>query len=65
MTAFGVVTIVVSLIAIALCFTAYFRIKNVANDMLARREEPPVAEQPSEDVTGERVSHRPLRGTPE
>lgn len=65
MTAFEVVTIVVSVTAVVLCFTAYFRIKNALAEMLDRREVPPVAEQASEDESDEKISGRPLRGMPQ
>ena len=65
MTAFEVVTIAVSVIAVALCFTAYFRIKNVMSELLDRREPPPITDQPSEDERDQKISGRPLRRMPE
>jgi hypothetical protein len=68
MTAFEVVTIVVSLIAIALSLTAYFRVKNVLQQLgrsaFAHKEDLPISEQPNEDERDEPIPWRPLRGQP-
>lgn len=71
MNAFEVVTIVVSVIAIALALTAYFRVGNVVRELgrsghswFERSEDREIEERPSEDERDDPIPHRPLRGRP-
>ncbi len=72
MNAFEVVTIVVSVIAIALAATFYFRVSRVL-DRLGRSgqawfdhaDDAAVTERPSEDERDAPLPKRPLRGRPD
>jgi hypothetical protein len=72
MNAFEVVTIVVSVVAIALAATSYFRASRVLQQLgrsgrtwFDRSEDIDVAERPSEDDRDSPIPRRPLRGRPE
>jgi hypothetical protein len=72
MSAFEVVAIVVSVLAIALALTSYFRINRVLSHLgrsgqtwLDHEEDEPIGDRPSEDDRDEPIPKRPLRGQPE
>jgi hypothetical protein len=66
--AFEVVLIVVTVLAIAVACTSYFRMRNVIGQLgespeaFAHPEDHPISEQPSEDARDEPLPKRPLRG---
>jgi hypothetical protein len=69
MSAFEVVAIVVSILAIALALTSYFRINRVLGRLgregetwMDHEEDMPVADRPNEDDRDEPIPRRPLRG---
>jgi hypothetical protein len=66
------VTVVVSVIAIALAATSYFRVSHVLRQLgrqggswFDRREDIPVAERPDEDARDAPLPRRPIRGRPQ
>jgi hypothetical protein len=72
MSAFEVVTLVVSVLAIALAATSYFRTQRVLRDLgrggqvwFDHAEDQDVDDRPSEDDRDEPIPRRPLRGRPE
>ncbi len=72
MNAFEVVTIVVSVIAIALAATTYFRVNQTLGQLgrqgqswFDHREDVDTADQPSEDDRDDPIPKRPLRGRPD
>ncbi|MBV9309472.1 MAG: hypothetical protein JOZ73_01490 [Solirubrobacterales bacterium] len=72
MNAFEVVTLVVSVVAIALAATSYFQLHKVLQQLgrggttwFDRAEDSDVAERPNEDDRDEPIPRRPLRGRPE
>jgi hypothetical protein len=72
MNAFELVTIVVSVIAIALAATTYFRVNHVLGQLgrqgrswFDHREDLPAEEQPNEDDRDAPIPKRPLRGRPD
>ena len=68
MSAFEVVLIVVTVMAILVACTSYFRLRNVVKQLgespraFAHPEDRPVSEQPSEDTRDQPLPKRPLRG---
>jgi hypothetical protein len=68
MSAFEVVAVVVSLVAIALAGTSYFRLNRVLSELgrqgpwFDHEEDHPVTERPNEDDRDEPIPKRPLRG---
>jgi hypothetical protein len=69
MSAFEVVAIVVSVVAIALALTSYFRINRVLSQLgregetwMDHEEDMPVEDRPNEDDRDEPIPRRPLRG---
>ena len=70
MSAFEVVLIVVTVGAILVACTSYFRMRNVISELgesprsFAHPEDRPLSDQPSEDERDEPVPKRPLRGRP-
>jgi hypothetical protein len=71
MSAFELVTIVVSVVAIALALTSYFRVKRVLEELgrqggtwFAHSDDLPPDERPREDERDEPIPRRPLRGRP-
>jgi|GraSoiStandDraft_5_1057265.scaffolds.fasta_scaffold80193_2 hypothetical protein len=72
MNAFEVVTLVVSVIAIALAATSYFRLTQVLQQLgrggrswFDRAEDHDISERPNEDDRDDPIPRRPLRGRPE
>lgn len=71
MNAFEIVTIVVSVVAIALAGTTYFRVSRTLSelgrqgrDWFEDRQERGIEERPSEDDRDDPIPRRPLRGWP-
>jgi hypothetical protein len=68
MSAFEVVLIVVTVLAILVACTSYFRMHNVLSELgqspraFAHPEDQPIGEQPNEDERDEPLPKRPLRG---
>jgi len=72
MSAFEAVTLVVSVLAIALAATSYFRTQRVLRDLgrggqawFDHEEDQEIADRPSEDERDDPIPRRPLRGRPE
>ena len=72
MNAFEVVTLVVSVVAIALAASSYFRLQHVLRDMgrggsawFDRAADRDISERPLEDDRDDPIPKRPLRGRPE
>jgi hypothetical protein len=72
MSAFEVVTLAVSVIAIALAATSYFRTGRVLQQLgrqggtwFDHAEDMPVEERPSDDERDDPIPKRPLRGRPD
>jgi hypothetical protein len=71
MSAFEIVTIVVSVVAIVLAATSYFRTSRVLSELGKRGlsfdhlRDSEVADRPSEDDRDDPLPKRPLRGRPD
>jgi hypothetical protein len=71
MNAFEVVTIVVSIVAIALAATTYFRLSRVIQELgrggmsSYRGRDADIATSPNEDERDAPIPKRPIRGRPE
>ncbi len=69
MNAFEAVTIIVTAVGIALCFTPYFRVDRVLGELghqgrmwFDHHGDRSIEELPSEDAVDAPIPHRPLRG---
>ena len=68
MSAFEVVAVVVSLVAIAVACTSYFRLNRVLSELgrqgpwFDHTEDHDITDQPNEDDRDEPIPKRPLRG---
>lgn len=69
MTALEVVSVVVSVVAILVALTSYFRLHRVLAELgrsgFDHQEDQPVSERPNEDELDEPIPRRPLRGRPD
>ena len=71
MNAFEVVTVVVSVVAIALAATTYFRLSRVLQELgrgrlsAYRGHDADIAQAPNEDDRDAPIPKRPIRGRPE
>jgi hypothetical protein len=67
-SAFEVVAVVVSVAAITVALTSYFRLNRVLAELgrsgFDHQEERPVSDRPSEDEPDAPIPRRPLRGRP-
>ena len=71
MSLFELVTLVVSVVAIALAATSYFRLNQVLQQLgrggpwFHRAEDLDIGQRPDEDERDDPIPRRPLRGRPE